>query len=174
MLNIFDFDAFCCTCGGFYASFQQLVDPGKVVYIMGTLSSEGLSSSATRLYTPRILESLSGLNVSQLSCGGQHVAILTENGTVYTFGHGKYGRLGHGNEDVRTVPTRVHLLETTCVQVACGFAYTTAVTETGELYSWVRCIPLCVCMLTLINCTCRVQEKTGEWERAMNKIGKIG
>ena len=46
-------------------------------------------------------------------------------------------RLGHGNTHSQAHPTIVSTLSSSkCIQVACGFAYTAAVTSLGTLYCW--------------------------------------
>ncbi|CAM9609193.1 unnamed protein product, partial [Hapterophycus canaliculatus] len=73
----------------------------------------------------------------QVCCGGQHAAVLTDCGEIFTWGRGGFGRLGHGNREVVESPKRIEALAgIPCVQVACGFAYTAAVTASGELYTW--------------------------------------
>ena len=37
--------------------------------------------------------------VLMVACGFSHTAVATEGGGVYTFGHGEYGQLGHGDEE---------------------------------------------------------------------------
>lgn len=134
LLNIYDYDSFCLEHHGLYQSFQQLVDPGKVVFLMGTISDENDSPLAT---SPIILESLLGVNIAQLSCGGQHVAALTDTGSVFTWGRGRFGRLGHGHVNSCDNPQLVTgLAHVVLTQVACGFAYTAAVTTDGELFTW--------------------------------------
>ncbi|EWM20781.1 regulator of chromosome condensation -like protein [Nannochloropsis gaditana] len=78
-------------------------------------------------------------SVTQVCCGGQHAAILTESGHVYTWGRGGFGRLGHGDDALQATPKRVDALaleHVKCKQVACGFAYTAAVTMEGQVYTW--------------------------------------
>ena len=50
---------------------------------------------------PQLVEGLLGLPVASVCCGGQHAAVLTRDGDVYTWGRGGFGRLGHG--DVRSL-----------------------------------------------------------------------
>lgn len=60
-----------------------------------------------------------------------------ESGEVYTFGDGKFGRLGHNSERHQSVARFVDSLAGKRVkQVACGGFHTAAVTETGEVYTW--------------------------------------
>lgn len=55
---------------------------------------------------------------AQVCCGGQHAAVLTDCGEIYTWGRGGFGRLGHGNRDGTDKPRRIETLEgIPCVQV---------------------------------------------------------
>lgn len=61
-----------------------------------------------------------------MSAGYRHTAAVTEDGELFTWGEGDYGRLGHGDSNCRNVPTLVKDV-TNVGQVACGSAYTLAV-----------------------------------------------
>lgn len=72
-------------------------------------------------YVPRITNSLSGTTVVQVTCGSYHTAAVTQNGELYTWGGGMYGKLGHSNESGQATPKRVEGLVGLIVsQVACG------------------------------------------------------
>ena len=46
--------------------------------------------------------------LNKLSCGASHTACILEDGTLWTFGYGEYGRLGHGNNtENQLVPKKV-------------------------------------------------------------------
>lgn len=45
---------------------------------------------------PTLIGSLSGKNVVQLATGASYSAAVTEDGLLFTWGKGAYGRLGHG------------------------------------------------------------------------------
>ena len=51
---------------------------------------------------------------------------------------GKFGKLGHGDEDPKALPTRVmgELAELRVVQVSAGKAHTAALTDEGIVYTW--------------------------------------
>ena len=49
--------------------------------------------------TPTNVESLVDHYITQVSCGAEHTLALTETGTCYAWGHGKYGALGNGRSD---------------------------------------------------------------------------
>lgn len=49
---------------------------------------------------PRLIETLQGKGVVEIACGGAHSAAITALGELYTWGKGRYGRLGHGDSEV--------------------------------------------------------------------------
>ncbi|NXK40800.1 RCCD1 protein, partial [Piprites chloris] len=46
---------------------------------------------------PALLDLPQDLEVSGVSCGSRHTAVVTRGGELYTWGWGKYGQLGHGD-----------------------------------------------------------------------------
>lgn len=88
-------------------------------------------------YVPRLVNALLGQVVTLVTCGSYHTAAVTNNGHLFTWGGGMYGKLGHGNETGCSIPQRVEALGGVAVKsVACGSRHTVAVTSTGSLYSW--------------------------------------
>lgn len=60
---------------------------------------------------PRVIESLRGKEVVSIAAGGAHSACITSNGELYTWGKGRYGRLGHGDSEDQSRPKMVCLLK---------------------------------------------------------------
>jgi alpha-tubulin suppressor-like RCC1 family protein len=58
---------------------------------------------------PRVVETLRGKEVVDIACGGAHSAAITSTGEVYTWGKGRYGRLGHGDSEDQLKPKLVRL-----------------------------------------------------------------
>jgi RCC1 and BTB domain-containing protein len=88
-------------------------------------------------YVPRLINALSGKVVTQITCGSYHTAAVTNNGELFTWGGGMYGKLGHGSESGCSTPRKVEGLGDVHVgSVACGSRHTVAVTSTGAIYSW--------------------------------------
>jgi len=88
-------------------------------------------------YTPKLLDRLSGKKVVQLSACGFHTGCLTDMGEVYTWGEGKFGRLGHGAERNCHSPRLVEsLLGKKPIQIACGGFHSAVVTEDGKMYTF--------------------------------------
>jgi len=88
-------------------------------------------------YVPRLAQSLTGQVMMQVTCGSYHTAAVANNGDLYTWGGGMYGKLGHGNETGHSIPRRVEALVGTGVaQIACGSRHTAIITTSGALYTW--------------------------------------
>ena len=82
-----------------------------------------------------------GKAVLMVACGREHTATLIEGGGVYTFGYGKHGQLGHGDDYKRMVPTQVPMAMFNgerIVMVATGRRHTVALSETGHVFTWGR------------------------------------
>ena len=60
---------------------------------------------------PRVVEALRGKQVVEVSAGGAHSAAITALGRLYTWGKGRYGRLGHGDYDDQLKPKMVDALK---------------------------------------------------------------
>lgn len=76
--------------------------------------------------------------VVHASCGGAHTAVLTDASKVFTFGRGRNGRLGLGDNKWRDTPHEVTAFarETAIVHVVCGWNFTAALGRDGSVYSW--------------------------------------
>ncbi|XP_052792637.1 probable E3 ubiquitin-protein ligase HERC1 isoform X2 [Mya arenaria] len=80
---------------------------------------------------PKQIAGLSGIMVKQISAGFRHSAAVTEDGDLYTWGEGDYGRLGHGDSASKNLPTKVKDLPP-LDHVACGSSHTVAVSKDGK------------------------------------------
>jgi len=64
----------------------------------------------SNLDRPRVIETLRGKDVVDIACGGAHSAAITARGELYTWGKGRYGRLGHGDGEDQLRPKLVRLV----------------------------------------------------------------
>ncbi|XP_062498695.1 RCC1 domain-containing protein 1 isoform X2 [Pezoporus occidentalis] len=72
---------------------------------------------------PALLDLPQEAEVSEVSCGSRHTAAVTRGGELYTWGWGKYGQLGHGDDASSDRPRRVEHLVTEGLRaeaVVCG------------------------------------------------------
>lgn len=115
------------------------------VYVWGevwsdaVLSDGSTGSNPTKIdvLIPKPLETNVVLDVHQIACGVRHVALVTRQGEVFTWGEESGGRLGHGIDKDFSRPHLVEFLAVTNVDfVACGEYHTCAVSTSGDLFTW--------------------------------------
>lgn len=88
-------------------------------------------------HSPRLVEALLGKRPKQVACGGFHTAVITESGSVHTFGGGEHGQLGHGDKVNQCLPKLVQCLEGIFIsQITCGWSHSVALTNKGKVYTW--------------------------------------
>ena len=79
---------------------------------------------------------LTGKKVIQVACGDKHTVCVTEDGSVYSWGSGKRGALGHSEtNDSCGEPTQVQGISN-AVRVACGTDHTLVLDANGKLWSF--------------------------------------
>uniref|UniRef100_A0A8C1NKA8 HECT-type E3 ubiquitin transferase n=1 Tax=Cyprinus carpio TaxID=7962 RepID=A0A8C1NKA8_CYPCA len=98
----------------------------------GDYGKLGHGNSATQKYPKIIQGPLLGKVVVCVSAGYRHSAAVTNDGELYTWGEGDFGRLGHSDSHSRNVPTLVKDISGVG-QVACGSSHTIAVAQDGRI-----------------------------------------
>lgn len=59
------------------------------------------------------------------------------SGTVWSWGDGDYGKLGHGGSDGCRAPRIIDKLQSLgVVRVFCGSQFSVALTRDGQLFTW--------------------------------------
>ncbi|RRT85586.1 hypothetical protein BHE74_00015907 [Ensete ventricosum] len=106
----------------------------------------GHGTNVSHWMPKRVSGPLEGLQVSYVSCGVWHTAIVTTAGQLFTFGDGTFGVLGHGNRETVLYPREVESLAgLKTIAVSCGVWHTAAVVEvmvtqssasSGKLFTW--------------------------------------
>ena len=95
-----------------------------------------LSKSSVEV-RPRCIESLSAECIVQVSANKYHSVAITSEGHLYSWGHGRGGRLGHGNEVTQPEPLMLRsLLKHRMKQIATGENHTIVVTYDGVVFIW--------------------------------------
>uniref|UniRef100_A0A5B6ZSI6 FYVE-type domain-containing protein n=1 Tax=Davidia involucrata TaxID=16924 RepID=A0A5B6ZSI6_DAVIN len=112
----------------------------------------GHGSEASHWIPKKVSGLIEGIQVSYISCGPWHTAVVTSGGQLFTFGDGTFGALGHGDHSSTSIPREVKNLKgLRTVRVACGVWHTAAVVEemvgssssgpsdgssSGKLFTW--------------------------------------
>jgi alpha-tubulin suppressor-like RCC1 family protein len=79
------------------------------------------------------------VNVMQLSGGGYHAAVLTEDMEIWNWGRNYSGELGRSVTHAGgAVPGRIDpaSLPSNIAKISCGFNHTLLLTSSGEVWSW--------------------------------------
>ena len=74
-----------------------------------------------------------------VACGDSHTVAVTEEGSLWAWGEGTRGKLGHDDERNRLEPEEVGAERfggAKIVTASCGHQHTAAVTEEGAFYTW--------------------------------------
>jgi len=98
------------------------------------------------------VEALKGCQVIDVACGSGDAQTLcvTDDGDVWSWGDGDYGKLGRGGSDGCKVPIRIESLHgMAVVKVECGSQFSVALTKSGAVYTWQ--VLISVILLTLIH-----------------------
>nr|XP_017205411.2 X-linked retinitis pigmentosa GTPase regulator [Oryctolagus cuniculus] len=108
-------------CGGGHT----VVLTETIVYTfgLGQFGQLGLGTFIFETSEPKAIEYIKDHKISSISCGENHTALITELGRMYTFGDGRYGKLGLGLENFTNqfVPTLCcDFLRFMIQLVACG------------------------------------------------------
>jgi alpha-tubulin suppressor-like RCC1 family protein len=111
------------------------------VWGLGRCGQLGLGDEDNRLIPTRLGadEVFGGSLVHTAACGSFHTLVVSEDGSVWTWGEGRYGRLGLNHEDGRLEPTRVDpqcFAGAQVTTVAGGRFHSAAVTDCGKLFTW--------------------------------------
>ncbi|GFP83369.1 probable E3 ubiquitin-protein ligase herc1, partial [Phtheirospermum japonicum] len=115
------------------------------IYLWGEIWSDGVATDGTGnpiptkndVLIPKPLETNIVIDVHQIACGVCHIALVTRQGEVFTWGEESGGRLGHGIEKDFSRPRLVESLAVTNVDfVSCGEFHTCALSASGDLYTW--------------------------------------
>ncbi|KAB2604535.1 ultraviolet-B receptor UVR8 [Pyrus ussuriensis x Pyrus communis] len=131
-----------------------------------TFSKVQITTYPATLLTPSAFYNNIGIAVKMHAAGAEHTAAVTEDGSLYGWGWGRYGNLGLGDRNDRLVPEKVsmanvslkickycqlghgdfedhlvpHKLEalsdTFIRETAGGWGHTMALTSDGILYGW--------------------------------------
>ena len=91
--------------------------------------------------TPTKLDYFDDKNPKKLYIGPRHSTVITEDGSLYTFGAGSWGVLGHGDETSvnHTDPKKVAYFEKRGIKVKdakAGRYHTVVLSDAGEVYTF--------------------------------------
>lgn len=131
-------DIHSIACG---SKHSVLVTKQGEMYSWGEESGGRLGHGVDTYVThPKLISTLSGINIESVACGEFHTCAVSFCGDLYTWGDGmhNFGLLGHGNDTAHWIPKKVcGPLEGLHVSsVSCGPWHTAVVTSAGQLFTF--------------------------------------
>ena len=98
----------------------------------------GVPPESCTLPLPRVIGALRGTRVVAISAGETHSMVLTDKGTVKSFGHaGDYGLLGHANTDFQLRPKVIASLRgIRVVAISAGDSNSLVLADEGSVISF--------------------------------------
>jgi alpha-tubulin suppressor-like RCC1 family protein len=129
-------------CG---ADFSACITNSGKLYTWGTNESGNLGiNQSTEEYlnkgyvnTPQLVSKLKDQVIIQVACGDKHMLALTEERRVYSWGDGKYGKLGHGDCDRIPTPLKIEEISSEdIIFIAAGDQTSAAINSKGQIYTW--------------------------------------
>ncbi|KAH8340486.1 hypothetical protein KR067_012484, partial [Drosophila pandora] len=105
---------------------------------LGEYGRLGHGDNATQL-KPKLVAALAGRRVVQVACGSRdaQTLALTEDGAVFSWGDGDFGKLGRGGSEGSDTPHEIERLSGIgVIQIECGAQFSLALTRAGEVWTW--------------------------------------
>jgi hypothetical protein len=78
---------------------------------------------------PKLIESLSNLNINSIKCGKLHLFALTKNSEVYDWGWS-----GFHFRNFDSSPVKINFFEDETIMISCGLFHTLLLTKKGRVY----------------------------------------
>ena len=90
-----------------------------------------------RQLLPTRVEAFAGRRVAAVSAGMYHSLALTADGSVWSWGYGGHGKLGHGDQQRQSLPKKIDALTgRRVVAVSAGDTHSLALTADGAVWSF--------------------------------------
>jgi hypothetical protein len=107
------------------------------LWTWGNASNGALGNSVTTgIVSTPVTTFAGGTNWKQVSVGGNNLASIKTDGTLWTWGPSAAGQLGNANTDLRSTPVTTFLGGTNWKQVSAGDAHMSAIKTDGTLWTW--------------------------------------
>ena len=121
------------SCGG-YHTMAICTEGDLYSWGSGTFGELGTGEFGDTLVPKKVILDDS-IIVTEISCGGHHSFLLTNEGKLWSCGKVGQGQIGHNVNENICVPLQVkNISKKDIVRVACGWNHTIALSSTGDIY----------------------------------------
>lgn len=111
---------------------------GNLVWAWGSGSDGRLGrSSDAGEFRPVMLTALKDEDVVHISAGETHTLAISRSGSIFSWGSGDYGKLGHGDTATVFAPKLIDELKHVKVRLcSAGSFHSLAISQQGQLFAW--------------------------------------
>jgi E3 ubiquitin-protein ligase HERC2 len=105
---------------------------------LGEYGRLGHGDNNTQL-KPKLVQALIGHRIVGIALGSRdaQTLCLTEEGLVFSWGDGDFGKLGRGGSEGCAIPHQIERLNGVgVIQIECGAQFSLALTKSGEVWTW--------------------------------------
>ncbi|XP_031633255.1 probable E3 ubiquitin-protein ligase HERC4 isoform X3 [Contarinia nasturtii] len=96
----------------------------------------GIGNAEKKVVNPVKIDSLNGIPIAFIACGGYHSFAISKSGAVFGWGKNNWGQLGVGDEQPRYFPAKLKTLRSIGVRkVSAGEDFSVFLTMDGGIFS---------------------------------------
>ncbi|XP_050097648.1 probable E3 ubiquitin-protein ligase HERC4 isoform X1 [Anopheles aquasalis] len=96
----------------------------------------GLGMTNEKVSTPTLVQSLAGVPIAFIACGGNHSFAISKSGAIFGWGKNTFGQLGLNDLASRQFPTQLRTLRSLGVRyVSCGDDFSVFLTAVGGVFT---------------------------------------
>ena len=121
---------------GSNGDFTAAIKTDGTLWTWGSGNAGRLGNNSTVNVSTPVTTFAGGTNWKQVSSGGEHIAAIKTDGTLWSWGLGTFGRLGNAQITNRSTPVTTFTGGTNWRQVSSGREYIAAIKTDGTLWSW--------------------------------------
>ena len=98
----------------------------------------GMGSACTAVPIPKLVTFPENRQVKKVACGAAHNLAILSNGSIWSWGTGANGRLGHGSEYSIFSPKQIaeFPVNTSIVDIACGWSHSVCISSKNEVFTF--------------------------------------
>lgn len=116
--------------------FMAAIKDNGTLWMWGQNGDGQLGLNDTDDRSSPIQTFIGGTDWKKVSCGNNHIAVIKNDGTLWTWGDNSDGQLGTGDTDDRSSPVQTVCGGSNWKHVSCGQNNTAAIKNDGTLWVW--------------------------------------
>jgi hypothetical protein len=108
----------------------------NTLWVWGDNATGQLGDNSVAKRSSPVQTVAAGTNWRQVACGGNHMAGVKSDGTLWLWGGNTSGQLGDNTATSRSSPVQTISAGTAWLSVSCGYAHTAALKSDGTMWAW--------------------------------------